>query len=170
MEKILYKKYLVTGVILLLVGIIIVPGISGYFEKTNFIQNENRLNDLKIANILPTIYPSSKWKQEAKLIASDGESNNAFGYSVFLDGDTALIIASRLGDLKVAQLLIEAGTDVNAKNDSRETALSIAEYYLQKKIEDAKNYASPKFHIRAEYEDGYGNIVELLIEAGAKEY
>jgi hypothetical protein len=91
MEIKIYKRYLVIGVILLLLGIIIVPGISGYFEKTNFIQNENRLNDIKNTNILTTITTSSKWKQEAKLLASDGESDNAFGYSVFLDGDTALI-------------------------------------------------------------------------------
>lgn len=91
MKKKLYKRYLVIGVIFLLLGIIILPGISGYFEKTNFIQNENRLYDIKDAKILPTINPSSKWKQEAKLLASDGESDNAFGYSVSLDGEYALI-------------------------------------------------------------------------------
>src|SRR5512137_258437 len=34
------------------------------------------------------------WTQQAKLLASDGETRDYFGYSVSLDGDTALIGAN----------------------------------------------------------------------------
>jgi len=36
-------------------------------------------------------HPSSTWKEEAKLIASDGSAKDYFGVSVSLDGDTALV-------------------------------------------------------------------------------
>jgi hypothetical protein len=38
------------------------------------------------------------WTEQAKLIASDGASNDSFGYSVSLDGDTALIGSYRDSD------------------------------------------------------------------------
>ncbi|MCJ7571560.1 MAG: FG-GAP repeat protein, partial [Candidatus Thermoplasmatota archaeon] len=38
------------------------------------------------------------WTQQAKLTASDGTENDRFGYSVSLDGDTALIGATRDDD------------------------------------------------------------------------
>ena len=38
-------------------------------------------------------------------------------------GNTALMWASRMGNLEVAKLLLEKGADINAKNLSDETAL-----------------------------------------------
>lgn len=53
------------------------------------------------------------WTQQAKLLASDGSAGDAFGYSVSLDGDTALIGApddGNNGTLGSAYVFIRTGT------------------------------------------------------------
>jgi ankyrin repeat protein len=59
-------------------------------------------------------------------------------------GKQQLIDAVRIGDVEAVQLLLEEGEDVNAKNESGETALMIAVYH------------------------GYTEIVKMLLEHGAE--
>jgi ankyrin repeat protein len=60
------------------------------------------------------------------------------------EGDTLLMMAVRSGSLPLVQLLLAKGVEINAKNRTNQTALSIAE--------DADNT----------------EIVELLKRAGAR--
>ena len=46
-------------------------------------------NTLLQGSVYIFVRNGSEWTQQAKLLASDGEENDVFGYSVQLDGDTS---------------------------------------------------------------------------------
>lgn len=59
------------------------------------VESQYNIKDVKISQSMTSQFSSSEnWTEMQKLIASDGESFENFGHSVFLSGDTAIIGAS----------------------------------------------------------------------------
>lgn len=89
-----------------------------------------------------------KMKDFDKVINLIDDRNTDVNYPVNNDGDTPLILASRLGFYKLSELLVNAGADVNKKNYANESPLT----------EVVRKNTRP-WNVK--------NIAALLIDAGA---
>jgi len=108
----------------------------------------------------------------AKLLIEAG----ADVYTVDEEGETALMTASRRGNLEVVKLLIEKGADVNAENKAEWTALmrasmdghlEVAKFLVESgaNINDICCWGTTALMLASIR--GHLEIVELLIETGA---
>ena len=101
-KKVVFRKGLVIGIILLFIGASVVPCISGYdkdIEKTDYILNEtDDYNNLIKQAIEQGVISNNNWLEQDKLLASDGAGWDQFGYCVSISGDYAIIGASHNDD------------------------------------------------------------------------
>ncbi len=88
-------------------------------------------------------------------------------------GDSALVVASRSGQLEVAQILVEGGAKVNLRNTWGDTALMVAALngrdkivrYLRGKGGDVNNAGWTALHYAAV--NGHAAIAKYLMDQGA---
>ena len=86
-------KCLVVGIILLFIGTCIIPSAPSRFT-TSKLTNGNNLVTANTQRILSQPFARDTWSEMQKLNASDGATDDRFGRSVSLDGDTVLIGAA----------------------------------------------------------------------------
>ena len=142
----MFKKLLVLlGVVIGLQSIVL-----------GFYGGENPLPETNMVLAVKHIAQLHNIKNKELFLIEAAEKNDILGVKMWLMaganinaqeklyGTTALMIASLYGYTEIVKLLLEAGADVNTKNNDGYTALALA----------SKN--------------GYTKIVELLKEAGAK--
>jgi len=111
----------ITGIILefVVIGFVII-----FVVGTNVVKAEDRDQDLiKAAD-------SRRWER-VKRILNEGIDVNAKGGN---RSYTALMLASKYGELAIVKLLLEKGADVNAKDNRGYTALSQASKYGQLEV------------------------------------
>ena len=148
-----------------------------------------------VCNWLPP--QMAKWELEEQGVMPDGygqalraacEKNDAKTVALLItagadvnkddeDGETPLVVASRLGHTETVKLLIEKGADVNKADEDGSTPLHLAVYPGRTEIvklliaagadvnKAAWNGSTPL--LVASY-NGHTEIVELLKQAGAK--
>jgi hypothetical protein len=63
------------------------------------------------------VFDGTSWQQEAKLMASDSETSDAFGYSVSLSGNRALIGTNRSNKSGIAYTFVFDGTTWNQETE-----------------------------------------------------
>jgi hypothetical protein len=102
------RKCLAVGIILLLVAITFSPALNAHNDSmlkpilspTLELLKNNMINTKVLRTLLSN--KGGNWLQIQKLLASDGVSDDFFGYSVFVSGDTALIGAPGCDSIKGA--------------------------------------------------------------------
>ena len=88
-------------------------------------------------------------------------------------GDSALVVASRSGQLEVAQILVDGGAKVNLRNKWGDTALMVAALngrdqivrYLRGKGGDVNNVGWTALHYAAV--NGHADVAKYLLDQGA---
>lgn len=88
-------------------------------------------------------------------------------------GDSALVVASRSGQLEIAQILMDGGAKVNLRNKWGDTALMVAALngrdkivrYLRSKGGDVNNTGWTALHYAAV--NGHADVAKYLLDQGA---